>query len=276
LTLSLRDSASIAALFRLRPATVIVSAQSRYDKPSDDRPVRVRYIAPRLPTLSRTARAAAERTRREWLASYYRSALYIADDEYWHGPLWLSVGDSVTLHVQAMHCQSDVCSGSPLGLADARWAVGDSAVLTLRPSPPRNPLEFGRARRWAVATREGRTAIYLTGSRHEADSARAADDSAATTREVVVTRPVSGIRITPRPETISAGDSTTAIGAQVFGTAGDTIAGAPVRYRVMGPGQHSGYNTNGPIRPSFEKPGAYTIIATFLGHADTLRVVVRP
>ena len=196
--------------------------------------------------------------------------------------LWLAVGDSTQLGIEEWHCLDDVC-GPYHGSKRAprtwgRWLVTDSSVARLHrlSSKLRDWRFYADSERvmTLVAMKAGRTVVRAVGVHSAADSvpSRTGLDSILT-REVLVTPAVGRLVISPRPATMTAGDSTLFV-VRVLDRAGRTIEGTPVELMWGAKESHWASLATEPVRVSFPRPGRFEIVATLGAHADTVNVEV--
>jgi len=139
LTITLRDSATIARLLGARPERVEVRwfHPGPYTPSSDS--VRVEYVDPRLPNLTAADREAwaAARARHERGSVSYR----IEGGRVVDGEIRLAVGEVAHLYVSETHCHADACSGHNTTFV-AGWATDDSSVARIA-APQRSEIRNG-------------------------------------------------------------------------------------------------------------------------------------
>ena len=283
-TIALRDSAVITRLFALRPDSVpLVWHVPRYLGDTGRSFARVHYVGPRLPDLDSVDRARAlekqaEYDRRE--LTLWRTLSGGNESE----PLWLAVGDSAQLGIVEWECKSDLCghyhgfSGLPQDWG--RWSVDDPRIARihrLTDSSVFNPfLSHRDLVRTIVALRPGKTRVRAVGVHTFADSVASNTPlDSIMEREVLVTRRIGRLIISPRTSTMVARDSTW-FAVKVLDRAGRGIDGAPtdLLWGVVGRMYRS--TAIKPVSVRFDEPGRYQIIAVLGSHADTLNVDVRP
>lgn len=170
-----RDSAEIARLFGMRPATVEVWNGSpgnggRFSRDS----ARVEYIVPQIPLPDSATRDDAARSRRRYEASVSMIWRYIAGGSN-SGPLVLEVGDSAAVYVAEQRCHYDVCTSGSTPL-DEGWSIVDSSIARLRlvrsdSNEGHTLFIFGGTPRYVKALRPGRTTLQVRGIRSALDSA---------------------------------------------------------------------------------------------------------
>jgi hypothetical protein len=276
--LALRDSASIARLFGMRPTSV---------RASEIRPgpvrwwdsVRVEYVEPQIAEPDSVTRADSARSRRRYEARINSIHRFIGSSDRHGKDLWIVVGDSIPVSVHESHCRYDVCyiADWPI-LPDSGWTVADRSVARLQHVAPKSkdhPYDLDAyGFRWFLkGLRPGRTTVSVRGIRGPSDTAVSREPPArALRRDVVVTPPIGRIEITPRPDTVIAGRPFV-LRARVLDTNGQPITDAPVTFRepsVGNIGSSSSYPTEFAIRTS----GRTQIVAEVRGRTDTLTVTV--
>jgi hypothetical protein len=282
--IALRDSGLIARLFALRPDSVsIVSHMPRYMGDTRRSVARIQYVEPRLPDLDSAGRAQALEKQREYdrrELTLWRTLRGGSEADL----LWLMVGDSAQLGIVEWQCRRDLCghyngfSGAPQDWG--RWSVDDPRIARVHRFTDRsafNPFLGHRDLvRTIVALRPGRTKVRAVGVHTFADSV-ASDPplDSIIEREVLVTPPIGRLRISPRPATMVARDSTW-FSVYVLDRAGRRIEGAPVDIFWGVTGRGYGSTAIKPVSIRFDDPGHYKIVAAVGSHADTLDVDVRP
>lgn len=262
LVLTIRDSAAIAELFGLRPE-VATAYRSGPDMPGEAQtPVRVTYVDPQLPPPDSAIRAAAAERRDRHFASINRTARMIVVERP-HADLWLVAGDSASVHVRQSRCTEGNCLiTSPL-FPQARWSVADSSIARIRPAGERSVQ--------VLALRPGRTVLRVTGLGSPSDTMlRFNPFPAEVEREVVVTGPVTAVRICPRWP-IRPG-APFPLHVEVTDSANNVFRDPPVGIK-MGSFTLEPSDTAGVL---FHGSGASTLTVEYADKADTLRLRVIP
>jgi hypothetical protein len=93
-------------------------------------------------------------------------------------------------------------------------------------------------------------------------------------RVVVVTNPAARLEISPRPDTVKAGQALE-LRVMVFDRDGQAIDGAPVQVRYEDGGSAYLMTATGTLRLELKGSGSRSIVASFGRLADTLRVTVK-
>jgi hypothetical protein len=277
--LVLRDSAAIARLFGLRPATVEVW-QSRPADTVRHQAARatVEYVAPQLAIPDAAALADGRASRRKYEASVSTIWRRIAGDDADYGTaLWLAVGDSSTVSVQESSCHYDSCIGGNLPLGDSLWTVGDSSIAQLKAvGSERAVLRAFGASMQLVGRRPGRTALRIVLPPLASDTAPSrSPPERVLTRDVVVTRPLRRIALVPYPDSMRVGE-VVVLRVRATDDQGRHHENPPARVRVDGGGQSYVTIATDSIRLAFTSPGARTIVARFGALADTITIRVLP
>jgi hypothetical protein len=125
-----------------------------------------------------------------------------------------------------------------------------------------------------AAARPGRLKVRATGVHTPADTMPSGTSlDSILEREVIVTRPVARVMISPRPSSMIAG-SPMAFTARVLDRAGRTVEGPSVDLK---------WDTNAsvtspskPVTVTFTQPGRHWVAATLGAYTDSLPVDVRP
>lgn len=276
-TLTIRGRSMVEALFGLRPRSVRIWRQSPAREPTSGlESARVDYVSPQIPVPGVARRKAAAAALRRQQADAVSITRTISGGESEWEPLWTAVGDSVPLRISEMTCHYDSCTSGSAALSHSSWSVGDSGVVRLRTVPT----DSIRRMRWRpqafiVGRRMGRTVIRVSGLRGASDTVLAREPpQAELEREIVVTRPIAHIRISPRIDTVRAGE-VREFRVLLTDTEGSVIEGAPVDLQVAG-GNVPWHTHQNPRRVSFEKAGTWVLSASFAGRKDELRIVVVP
>jgi hypothetical protein len=277
--LVLRDSAAIARLFGLRPATVDVW-QSRPADTVRHQAARatVEYVAPQLAIPDAAALADARASRRKYEARVSTISRRIAGDDAEYGTaLWLAVGDSSTVAVQESSCHYDSCYGSNLTLDDSLWTVGDSSIARLKAvGSERAILRALGASMQLIGRRPGRTVLRIVLPPLASDTAPSSSPpERVLTRNVVVTRPMRRIAFVPRPDSVRVGEAVV-LRVRATDDQGRHYENPPARVTVDGDGQSYVTIATDSIRLDFRSPGARTIVARFGALADTITLRVLP
>jgi hypothetical protein len=276
--LVLRDSARIARLFGMRPAFV----QAWEKRPESDRSssdsVRVEYVEPMLPEPDAAMRADAAQSLRRHEERISRVSRFI-DASGDHGTaLWLVVGDSMGVYVNESHCKYDSCYvGAYPSPTDSGWSVTDPTIARLQPLVPDSARGFGLDAydaRWVLkALRPGRTSLRVHGVHSASDSAASArPPQHVLERDVLVTRPIGRIEITPRPDTVGA-HRPLVLTTRVVDIDGQPIADVPVTISVQDSGNYGSLSLT-PTPITLISKGRKRIVASTRRHADTLTVTV--
>ena len=285
IVLSYLDTAAIRQMFGLRPMSIpllrIVPSEMRGDD-TGFHSAPVRYVEP-LILVDSAQRAAIASERRRLEASINRYGRVI-DGGSGGRTLHLGVGDSAMLLIQDYHCFTDMCG--PHDYLDdgprewGRWSLADSSVARLRPLAASEADGTGyrdaRARGiMIIAARPGRTMIRATGVRTPADTLPSSTRlDSIVEREVVVTRGIGRVLISPRVSRVTAGQSL-AFTVRVFDTSGHIMEDAWAELR----GESTSHMVRSPMEQKvvrFAVPGLRQIIATRGTHADTVHVHVQP
>jgi hypothetical protein len=276
--LVLRDSAEIARLFGLRPATVGVW-QSRPSAVRDYQPVRatVEYVEPQLAVPDAAALAEGRASRRRYEAGISTITRRIkgadVDDG---GPFWLAVGDSIPVSVQESSCHYDVCGVDRLPvLGDSLWTVGDSSIARLRAAPsPRALARVLGAPMQVIGRRPGRTFLRIVLPPLASDTAPSSSPPGRVlTRDVVVTRPIRHIAFVPRPDSVRVGEALM-IRLRATDDEGRDYENPPARVMVNDGVRSYVTLATDAIRLDFTSPGTRTIVARLGALSDTLTLRV--
>jgi hypothetical protein len=283
-TVTLQDSALIARLFALRPDSVpIVTHMPRYLGDTKRSFARVHYVEPRLPALDSAGYAKAVANQREYDSRVLALSRSLSGGND-NALLWLAVGDSAELGIEEWQCRGDLCGhyygylGAPQNWG--KWSVADPRIARLhRSTANHGDFRFAGQRdqvKTIVALRPGRTKVRTVGVHTLADSVASTDPlDSLMEREVIVTRPIGRLRISPRPATMVAGGSAW-FRVDALDRRGRRVQGAPVDFRW---GVTGGYSVNvapNPVRVRFDEPGLYHLVAALGNHADTVNIDVRP
>jgi hypothetical protein len=276
--LMLQDSAAIARLFGMRPATVRVWAsrpsavpQLRMDSTT------VEYVEPQLSPPNAAVEADARASRRQYEASVSTITRGIASDDYGDGTaLWLPVGDSLPLSVKESHCHYDSCSANTLPLGDSLWTLADSSIAGLRAAGSSRTYLLLGASMQLVGRRPGRTSLRITLPPLASDTAPSSSPPEhALTRDVVVTRPMRRIWFVPRPDSVRVGE-TIELRVRATDDQGRQYENPPARVMVSDGDQSYTTLATDPLRLSFASTGTRTIVARYGGLSDTLALRVVP
>lgn len=259
IALTVRDSAGVAELFGLRPEVVTASVWRPGMREAARTPVRVTYVDPQLPPPDSAARAAAAEQRRLHIARAHSGARLILSER----PLWLLVGDSVAAQVRESRCRYDTCMVTIPAIPDAQWSVADSSIARVHLAPSGSFVQV-------FALRPGRTLLRVTGMPVTDDTLYSLAQEAE--REVVVTHPVTAVRICPRANHYI--NTPFPLHVEVVDSAGNIFLDPPIKVRMNGGWELTPSDT-AEIRFS-GGTGANTFTAEFGGHADTVRIRVGP
>lgn len=280
--LTLRDTAQIARLFGMRPASVQVwhRRPGEEDRYSSDT-VRVEYVAPNIPLPTAATRQDAARSRRRYEASISTVSRFIKGGDPWH-PLWLEVGDSVSVSVGEMHCRYDSCSGGGYDVvSDSAWAILDSSIarMELVQQDSSDDIEIliaGRQRRYVKGLRPGHTVLRVHGLHGASDTAASSTPPARQIeRELIVAPPIARVEIVPRPDSVRAQETIT-LRVRVLDREGREVDGLPWQLEVLD-GESRGIRLGPEPQPIvFSAPGRGRITARLGAHTDTLSVNVVP
>lgn len=273
--LALKDSSVITRLFGLRPAAVSVRRErpdEAYSFLGDS--VRVEYVAPEIPAPNADTREDARRSQRAFETSISVIVRTIVGGTPEAGPLWLTIGDSATLRVDETWCHYDLC-GSTTFNAATTWTIDDSSVVGLR-SSVRTALDaFPQTRAVVTARRLGRTTVRASLGPSPSDTMPSSrPPSRRVERAIQVSPPVGRVELASPADTLHSGESYH-IGVRVFDLTGRLIRGAPVQGR-LGTEFASTADSTGRLFFYFQSAGKQTIVATFGGKTDTLRLTVAP
>lgn len=264
LVLTLRDSAVISELFGLRPDTATAYRSGPDMQGGVQSPVRVTYVDPQLPPPDSAIRAAAAERRRRHFATVNRASREIVAQRP-RANLWLVVGDSAAAQVQQSRCSYDMCVISGPAFPEARWSVADSSIARIRP--------HGKRGVQVVALRPGRTVLRVTGLAGPGDTVGAYNPlPGEVEQEVVVTGPVTAVRICPRWPVYAGAPFP--LHVEVVDSENNVFRDPPVRI-AMGDGSTrlAPSDTAGVL---FHGSGSISLRAAFAGHADTLQLRVIP
>jgi hypothetical protein len=277
--LVIHDAALVRTLFALHPRFVRVS----YDSPDllptyQPDSARVEYSDPQMPPPTRAVIAEGERAHRREQASITSITRYITAGSSEWGDLWMAAGDSVLLRLTEMRCHYDVCGpGHDVAAPDSAWSVGDGAVARLRI----HLASTGRARSRRepvgslIGLRPGRTTVRVSGIHGTSDTIPSSRPVPTTLeRTVVVTRPIARVRIAPMADSARVGESRR-LDVRVYDVDGNVVPRAPAELEVSGGRYPYRTSVNTMSGVSFDAPGIWTIIASFAGKADTVRVIAR-
>jgi hypothetical protein len=278
--LSVRDTARIARLFGLRPASVFVMWRNPSTEHTEIGQTSVWYVEPELPPLDSARHAEAVRSRRHWEASVMTQRRRITDAAgSW--ALWVEAGDSVHLGIGEWQCRFDLC-GSFVAPNDAprtwgTWTLSDSSVArihrTTNPQPYWAFFEDSTRVMVLVGRRPGRTTVTARGVHTIADTMPSREPlDSILTREVTVIPPLARLEITPRFSTMRVGERRE-LRVRVLDRSGRPITGAPVKLGGEGPGMLNISGSN-PYTVSFDTPGRHGVTASLGSRADTLWVQV--
>ena len=278
--LVLRDSAAIARLFGLRPATM-EGVQSR---PADTLPVATRrvtaeYVEPQIALPDAKAFADARATRRRFEESIsWISRRIDARDAHSGAALWVVVGDSIPVQVQESRCHYDSCIVTNLPVPDTLFTIGDSGVAEVRGSSSlRSRLALFGASAQLVGRRPGRTSLRIALPPFASDTAPSREPPGRTlTREVVVTRPLRRIAFVPNPDSVRVG---TPISARLMAVddQGRRYENPPAQLSMSdGARSFETVTTDSIPRVAFSTPGTRTIVAKWGVLTDTLTIRVLP
>ena len=280
--LTLRDSAQIARLFGMRPASLRAwhRRPGEEDRYSSDT-VRIEYVSPDIPLPTAATRRDAARSRRRYEASISTVSRFIRGGDPWH-PLWLEVGDSVAVSVGEMHCRYDSCSsGGYAILSDSGWAILDSSIarLELVRRDSSDDIEVvigGRERRYVKGLRPGHTVLRVHGMHGASDTAASSTPPARQIeREIIVAPPIARVEIVPRADSVRALDTVT-LRVRVIDLEGREVDGLPWQLELLD-GESRGIHLGPEPQPIvFSAPGKGRVTARLGAHTDTLLVTVVP
>lgn len=286
-----RDSAEIARIFGLRPASAMImtfTPRGSSTPTIDSAPVR--YLEPALSPLASASQVEAEQARRAYDASVNRMYRYLS------GASWVEEGDSTQFGIEETHCLEDVCAPYHAPRDQPRtwgtWSSSDTTVARLHRTTGKITdwrLSSDTARVMTlVALKPGRITVRASGVHDAADlePSRIRLDSIVT-GDVLVTPRVGRLAISPRPTTMRTGERRS-FSVRVVDRAGRAIEGTPVELR-WGSGATDGESPRtrtrrnfaqesrpaiAPVDLGFDKPGRYEIVAVLGTHADTVNVDV--
>jgi hypothetical protein len=279
--LVLRDSAVIARLFGLRPATV----GAWVSRPSDMPEFRmdsasVQYVDPRIPVPDAAVLADARTSQRRYEASISGIMRSIASEDDAYGKsLWLAVGDSVAVSVHETRCHYDSCLGSTLRIGDSLWTLDDTSIAGLRADVRSRidlGLDDGSVR--LVGRRPGRTMLRIALPPQVSDTVPSSSPpERVLTREVVVTRAIRRIEFVPHPDSLRI-DETIELRVRVIDDRGREYENPPAHVAVNDGNRSYVTSAMAPLHLGFESPGTRTIVVRFGALSDTLtlRVVRAP
>jgi len=276
--LTLRDSAVIAQLFSMRPATVNVY---RGRPSASDRPgmVRAEYVAPQIPMPDSAFRADVARRRRQYQASVNTIRRSIgAGSEFRDSTILLETGDSTVLTLNEMHCSFDACGGFSIGVPDSSWALDDTTIAAIRRPGPVSTggmLVYSSVGPYLVGRRPGTTTIRVRDIHSAADTMPSRDPVPSSLQRVLRVLPrLARIEILPRPDTVQAG-ATVEFRTRVIDRAGQEVTGLLTEWRTQTkPYAQIGLQASRSVR--FDSTGT-AIVAARVGHRiDSLVVVVVP
>jgi hypothetical protein len=276
--LTLRDSASIARLFGMRPAAVRVW-HHRPDEPYQyvGDSTRVEYVAPQIPEPNAATRADAARSQRAYESTISSINRNITSPRQSYGPLWIATGDSASLTIGEMSCHYDACSGGQFS-SPVAWSVGDSAIAGVRVADRSGaPTALERARSIVVTGRRvGRTTVRAELPPSASDTMPSREPPLRTLiRDVVVSVPAERVELTPPSDTIRVGTAVE-FRARALDRSGRAINGAPIEVQFVSQHAVMSAGSDGRVPFTFSSAGAQTIVASFGGKADTLTVTVAP
>jgi hypothetical protein len=278
--LTISDSALVAELFGMRPATFSATRLHPDGRAESANAIRIEYEDPQMPTPSAAmrARAAAEARRYKEQNQWVARGVSVRGGVGWSPDSWLEVGDSLTFTVSDALCFFDTC-GQPLAVEDSAWTVEDSTIVRVRRVDTREPASSRRGAFRAaspegqvVGLRPGQTTVRVVGLHGQADTvATSTKPSRVVERKVVVIPRLKGVRLLDRTQLVRIGD-TVRVSAKAFDVADHEVIGVPISIRVT---DAHGDNSSAPspLATTFATPGTRRIVATFGRHADTLIVV---
>jgi hypothetical protein len=273
--LALRDSATIARLFGLRPARVRVYRRTPADSRGTSDSVLVTYVGPQIPEPTPAVRDEAARSRRAYEASVTRISRRIGGWPRSWPALWAPVGDTLRLEVEETTCHHDLCSSFGEAV-DSGWWAEDTTIV--RVGPPTRVARDGAYERGPrvrlVGLRPGRTTLHVRGLRSGADTMAGGEHlPGELAREVVVTPRPARLALHLAADTARPGRPFR-IGIEVGDAAGDPILDAPVEVTAdVGSYRRETVGTVS-ISVTFERPGSRQVTASLGGLADTVLVTV--
>jgi hypothetical protein len=276
-SLTLRDSGTIAQLFGMRPAIVNVyrGRPGTSDTPGN---VRVEYVEPQIALPDSAFRADVARRRRQYEASVNTISRWIgAEDEFGESTILVETGDSTSLTVHEMRCRYDACGGSTVGVANSNWAIDDTTIAGLRAASPvtvDGSIVFSSSGPYLHGRRPGPTVLRLRGVHSPSDTMPSRHPVPSTLqREVLVLPALARIEIVPRPDTMRAGESV-AFRVRAIDRSGGELTGLPVRWRI----QTKAYSEIGvqssPRSVLFDSTGTQRVVARVGHRIDSPQVVV--
>jgi len=276
--LRLRDSATIAQLFSMRPATVNIY---RGRPGTSDRAgkVRAEYVAPQIPMPDSALRADVARRRRQYQASVNTITRSIgAGTEFRESTILIETGDSAVLTVNEMHCSFDACGGFSIGVPDSSWVLDDTTVAAIRrPGPVSSGgmLVYSSVGPYLVGRRPGTTTIRVRNIHSAADTMPSRDPvPSSLQRQLRVPPRLARVEIVPRPDTVQAG-TTVEFRTRVFDREGQEVAGLLTEWRTQTrPFAQTGLQASRSVR--FDSTGTASVIARVGGRSDSLTIVVIP
>jgi hypothetical protein len=273
--LALRDSATIARLFGLRPAWVRVYRRTPANSRGMSDAVLVTYVEPQIPEPTIAVLDDAARSRRAYEAGVTRISRRIGGWPSSWPALWALVGDTLRLEVEESTCHHDVCSSSD-AVADSGWWAEDTTIVRLEPptSATQDRAHERVPRVRLVGLRRGRTTLHVHGVRSGADTMPGGEHlPSELTREVVVTPRPARLALHPAADTARPGRPLR-IGIEVGDAAGDPIPDAPVEVTADMGSYRRGTVGTVSISVTFERPGSRLVTASLGGLADTVLVTV--
>jgi hypothetical protein len=283
IVLIFRDTLAIKLIFGARPMAVPLSWIGPANlMRSSTTPAPVQYVDPPIvvDAALRAALVGARRRREAAINRYHRQI--VGRPKAWQ--LRLVVGDSLELAIQDFRCHFDLCGAydnpgnGPRDIG--RWSLSDSSIATLHRSR-RTRAESNAQLGYdpgptmiLVATRPGRLKVRAVGVHTPADTMPSGTSlDSILEREVVVTRPIARVKISPRPTSMIAG-SPMAFTARALDRAGRTVEGLAIELK---------WDTNAsvtsalePVTVTFTQPGRHWVAASLGTHTDSVMVDVRP
>jgi plastocyanin len=273
--LRLRDSALIADVFMLRPATLTAGRIQPNDSfLGTTEVVPISYTDPQIPAPDSATRAAAARKHRTWEASTRHFQRDLTDGNEYTSALWVAKGDSITIWLEESYCEYDVCGRKSGSLRDSGYVVADTDLaIAHRLNVDLNGQ--GTSVR-IVGLKSGRTRVTAVGIVGAADTAAGnASAPRAVSRDLVVTAPVARVTFEPSADSIEVGE-TVDIQSHAFDESGSEIEGAPIVVLVESGSSLFQMFSGHAGKLRFPRAGAQRVFARFGGKADTLVVHVVP
>jgi hypothetical protein len=277
--LTLRDSAQIARLFGMRPASVQVwtyRPEAPYEFRGDS--TLVEYVEPAIPFPDAATRADAARSRRRYDESIHSNYRYISGgDDPW-APLWVVAGDSAKVRLDEMRCVHDACTSGYAALHDSGWSIADPRVARLRVVPRDTSggvIFLGpNESRYVKGVRPGRTVLRVRGIHGASDTGASSRPPVhQLERAIIVTRPIGRVEILPRRDTVRVREIFT-LRVRVTDRDGRELAGLPAKLEVLDGEDRQIRDASKPLDLAFTAAGRTRMVARLGAHADTVTMMV--